>query len=124
MFSSVRMADSYLTMYDLYQMRLPVKLLALSGCGTGLSGIAAGDELLGLMRGMLFAGAESLLVTLWDVHDRSTARFMASFYTHLHNQDDSAVAIQQAMRELRARKPHPYYWAPFVLVGRTRANVN
>jgi hypothetical protein len=120
LFSSVRLADSYLTMYDLYQMRLPVKLLTLSGCGTGLSVVAAGDELLGLMRGMLFAGAESLLVTLWDVHDSSTARFMASFYSHLQNQADSAIAMQRAMHELRQRYPHPYYWAPFVLVGRTR----
>jgi CHAT domain-containing protein len=119
LFSSVRLADSYLTMYDLYQIRLPVKLLTLSGCGTGLSVVTTGDELLGLMRGMLFAGAESLLVTLWDVHDSSTARFMASFYTHLQNHSDSALAMQKAIHELRQRHPHPYYWAPFVLVGRT-----
>jgi CHAT domain-containing protein len=120
LFSSVRLADSYLTMYDLHQMRLPVGLLTLSGCGTGLNVVAAGDELLGLMRGMLFAGAASVLVTLWDVNDRSTARFMASFYTHLHDQPDPAVALQKAMRELRQHHRHPFYWAPFVLVGTTK----
>ena len=121
LFSSVRLADSHLTMYDLYQLRLPVKLLALSGCGTGLSVVAAGDELLGLMRGMLFAGAESLLVTLWNVHDRSTAQFMGSFYSHLRDRTDPALALQKTMQELRERHPHPYYWAPFALVGKTNA---
>src|SRR5262245_51894233 len=120
LFSSVRLADSYLTMYDLYQMRLPVRLLTLSGCGTGLNVVTAGDELLGLMRGILLAGAESLLVTLWNVHDRSTARFMSSFYTHLRNNTDIAVALQKAIRELRQRHPHPFYWAPFALVGSTK----
>ena len=64
MFSSVRLADSHLNMYDLYQFELPVELFTLSGCGTGLSVVAGGDELLGLMRGLLYAGAESLLLDL------------------------------------------------------------
>ena len=123
LFSSVRLADSYLTMYDLYQMRLPVELLALSGCATGLSVVAAGDELLGLMRGILFAGARSLLLTMWNVYDRSTSRFMASFYTHLRQHPDGAVALQKAMRELRERYPHPVYWAPFMLVGKSTQTV-
>ncbi|MBV9768156.1 MAG: CHAT domain-containing protein, partial [Bryobacterales bacterium] len=66
-FSSVRLADSYLSLYDLYNLNLPVDLLTLSGCGTGLNGVAAGDELLGLTRGLLYAGAQALLLTLWDV---------------------------------------------------------
>jgi CHAT domain-containing protein len=72
MFSSVRLADSYLNLYDLYELRLPVELLTLSGCGTGLSVVAAGDELLGLTRGLLCAGAQSVLLSQWDVHDRTT----------------------------------------------------
>jgi CHAT domain-containing protein len=119
LFSSVRLADSYLTMYDLYQLNLPVGLLTLSGCGTGLGVVAAGDELLGLMRGVLLAGAQSLLATLWNVDDRSTARFMSLFYEHLQSHTDPAAALQHAMRELRRRQPHPFYWAPFVLVGKS-----
>jgi CHAT domain-containing protein len=90
----------------------------LSGCGTGLSVVASGDELLGLMRGMLLAGAQSLLLTLWNVNDRSTARFMTYFYKNLGDGADAALALQKAMRELRERHPHPFYWAPFVLVGK------
>jgi len=116
-FSSVRLADSYLSLYELYNLKLPVELLTLSGCCTGLNGIVAGDELLGLTRGLLRAGAQALLLTLWDVHDHSTAEFMQSFYSHLQGQEKSS-ALREAMLDLRKRYPHPYHWAPFVLVGK------
>jgi len=117
MFSSVRLADSYLNIYDLYELSLPAELLTLSGCGTGLSVVAAGDELLGLIRGLISAGATSLLLTLWDVHDRTTAEFMASFYHRLQTHGDKGCALREAMLMLRENHSHPYYWAPFVLVG-------
>jgi CHAT domain-containing protein len=79
--------------------------------------VAQGDELLGLVRGLLHAGAKSLLLSLWDVHDRSTAELMQSFYARLWHESDKASALGGAMRELRERHPHPYYWAPFVLIG-------
>ena len=116
-FSGVRLGDSYLTLHDLSDLRLPADLITLSGCGTGLQTIAAGDELRGLVRGLLAAGARSLLVSLWNVHDVSTAHFMTFFYRQLEAGADKATAVQQAMAELRAQNPHPYYWAPFILVG-------
>lgn len=118
MFSAIRLADSYLSLYDLYHMNLPVQLLTLSGCVTGLNVIAEGDELLGLARGLLFAGARSLLLSLWDVDDQTTAEFMKLFYRRLPNQRTKAEALQGAMLALRARYPHPYHWAPFKLVGK------
>ncbi len=121
MFSGIRIGDSYLSLYDLYQLKLPVELATLSGCATGLNVVAAGDELLGLVRGLLSAGAQSLLLTLWDVHDRTTAEFMKCFYGHLQNNLGKARALQQAMQELRERHPHPYYWAPFMLLGKALA---
>jgi CHAT domain-containing protein len=117
MFSGVRLGDSLLSLYDLYQMELPAELITLSGCATGLNVVAAGDELLGLVRGLLSAGAQSLVLTLWDVHDRSTAQFMKSFYSHVVAGENKAVALQRAMIELRQNYPHPYYWAPFILMG-------
>jgi tetratricopeptide (TPR) repeat protein len=119
MFSAVRLGDSSLSLYDLYSLQLPVELLTLSGCATGLNVVAAGDELIGLTRGLLYAGARSLLLTLWDVHDRTTADFMSSFYTHLErNMDNKALALRQAMLELRQQHAHPYFWAPFVVSGK------
>ena len=117
MFSAIRLGDGYLTLYDLNRFRLPVELVTLSGCSTGLNVVAKGDELLGLVRGMLHAGARSLLLSLWDVQDRSTTQLMTSFYTRFQAHGDAASALQGAMQELRERQPHPYYWAPFVLIG-------
>jgi len=73
MFSAIRLGDGYVTLYDLHQLSLPVDLAKLSGCSTGRSVMAGGDELLGLVRALLQAGARTLLLTLWDVYDRSTA---------------------------------------------------
>jgi CHAT domain-containing protein len=117
MFSSIRLGTSDLRSLDLYGLRLSPELVTLSGCGTGLSTVVAGDELVGLVRGWLYAGAQAVLATLWDVNDQSTAEFMSLFYRNLQTTADKAVALQQAMGQLRERFPHPYYWAPFVLIG-------
>src|SRR3984885_1161483 len=69
MFSSIRLGDSHLSLYDLSHLQLPAELVVLSGCATGLNVITPGDELIGLARGLLQAGAQSLVLSLWDVHD-------------------------------------------------------
>jgi CHAT domain-containing protein len=119
MFSAIRLGGSFLSLYDLYQLRLPVELITLSGCATGLNVVAAGDELIGLARGLLHAGAQSLVLSLWDVHDKSTAEYMHAFYRHLGEGCTKPAALRAAMLELRNRYPHPYQWAPFILVGKT-----
>ncbi|MGH9712977.1 MAG: CHAT domain-containing protein [Candidatus Acidiferrales bacterium] len=118
MFSGIRLGTGYVNLYDLYQLKLQAELVTLSGCATGLNVVAAGDELLGLIRGLLFAGAQSLLLTLWDVNDRSTADFMTCFYRRLQGGQNNAAAVQGAMLELREQYPHPYHWAPFTLIGK------
>jgi CHAT domain-containing protein len=122
MFSGIKMGDGYLNLYDLYQMRLGAKLVTLSGCATGMNFVADGDELLGLQRGLFCAGATSLLVSLWDVHDRSTAELMQDFYRGYLGSGDMAGSLQGAMCRLREQNPHPYFWAPFVMVGKLSEN--
>jgi CHAT domain-containing protein/tetratricopeptide (TPR) repeat protein len=122
MFSGIRLGDGYLNLYDLYQMRLSARHVTLSGCATGMNFVAAGDELLGLQRGLFCAGASSLLLSLWDVHDSSTAELMQSFYKGYMQTGDMAVSLQSAMKQLRHHSPHPYFWAPFVLVGQLAVN--
>src|SRR5882757_4499936 len=118
MFSGIRLGDGYLNLFDLYQIRLNANLVTLSGCATGMNFVAAGDELLGLQRGLFYAGASTLLLSLWDVHDESTAQLMQFFYREYLHTGDMAGALQSAMRQLRQRNLHPYFWAPFVLVGK------
>lgn len=118
MFSGIRLGDGYLSLYDIYQLKLDAELVALSGCATGLNVVGAGDELLGLIRGLLYAGAQSLLLSLWNVNDRTTAEFMTRFYEHYEPSHDRSAALRLSMLELRDRYPHPYHWAPFILVGK------
>jgi CHAT domain-containing protein/Tfp pilus assembly protein PilF len=118
MFSGIRLGDGYLNLYDLYQMRLGARLVTLSGCATGMNFVAAGDELLGLQRGLFCAGATSLLLSLWDVHDRSTSALMQAFYKNYIASGDMVSSLQTAMHLVRQEYPHPYFWAPFVLVGK------
>lgn len=118
MFSSIRLGGSYLNLYDLYRLKLSADLVVLSGCATGLNVVKPGDEQIGLVRGLLRAGAQSLVLSLWDVHDRSTQEFMVSFYTHLQQGLPKPTAMQSAVLELRKQYPHPYYWAPFLLIGK------
>jgi CHAT domain-containing protein/tetratricopeptide (TPR) repeat protein len=118
MFSSIGLGNTNLNLFDLYQLDLPCELITLSGCGTGLNVVVGGDELLGLVRGLLYAGTQGVLVTLWDVNDQSTADFMEIFYRALRSNTNKAKAVQEAMVQIRRRYNHPYYWAPFVLVGK------
>jgi CHAT domain-containing protein len=126
--------DGLLEVHEILELQLTSDLVTLSACETGMGGgffteIPAGDDFVGLTRAFLQAGSSSVLATLWQVDDLSTVDLMKDFYTHLEDtgvQGDKAVALAQAQRVLRATEEysHPYYWAPFVLVGAAQARTN
>lgn len=165
--SSVALADDEcLTVYELMSLRLDARLVVLSACSTGQGESTGGDDLLGLTRGLLAAGARAALVTLWPVDDHATALFMQEFYARLRGGLSPRAALQRAQHHVRFMSAdeiaartrgahrrvrraavhdpapttspviaggepphgavpdeatgygHPYYWAPFVLVGR------
>jgi CHAT domain-containing protein len=118
LFSSLQLADGWLTVRDAYRLNLSCELVTLSACETGVSALAPGDELIGLARGFFSAGAPSLLVSLWTVDDEATSRLMLDFYSRLRSGSGPAAALRYALCELLSDSPHPYYWAPFVLMGR------
>jgi CHAT domain-containing protein/tetratricopeptide (TPR) repeat protein len=119
MFSGIRLGDTYLNVYDLYRLRMRADLVTLSGCATGANVAAAGDELLGITRGLFCAGAKTLLLSLWNVHDESTERFMAHLYQRIAAGAAPVSALRDSMLDLRAEYPHPYHWAPFVVTGKS-----
>lgn len=119
MFSGIRLAGTYLNVYDLYRLRLTADLVTLSGCATGANVAAAGDELLGIARGLFCAGAHTLLLSLWNVHDESTAALMTRLYRRIAAGVGPVDALRDTMRDLRAEHPHPYYWAPFTVTGKS-----
>jgi CHAT domain-containing protein len=117
MYSSIQLADERLSLNEIQHIPMACRLLTLSACSTGSSIAVGADELLGLMRGFLTAGARSLLLTLWEIDDRSTSQFMAEFYRRLTRGSSLPVAVAEATRTLKDQYSHPYYWAPFLLVG-------
>jgi CHAT domain-containing protein len=119
MFSSLKLGDSWLNLFDIFNLQLGAELTVLSACETGMSAVWEGDELLGLARGFLYAGTPSLLVSLWTVNDRSTAQLMRHFYEGLEFGMSKAHALQESMIKVKRDFPHPYYWAPFILMGKS-----
>jgi CHAT domain-containing protein len=111
------LADAWLTVKDLADAARGAQLVTLSACETGVNGITAGDEVVGLTRGLLAAGCSAVVASLWTVSDESTARLMATFYASLRTGAAPAVALRAAMLTIREQYDHPYFWAPFVVVG-------
>jgi CHAT domain-containing protein len=103
----------------LEQVRLDADLVTLAACETGLGQTVRGEGLIGLTRAFQYAGARSVVVSLWQVNDASTADFMNTFYRELRRGATKDVALQKAMIAV-ATKPkwrHPFYWSAFTLVG-------
>jgi CHAT domain-containing protein/tetratricopeptide (TPR) repeat protein len=120
-FSALQLADGALTLREAAALPLQASLVTLSACETGLSRIAPGDEMLGLVRGFLLAGAPCVMATLWTVDDAGTAQLMRDFYRAWACGTAPAQALRTAQLALREHRPHPYHWAPFVLYGRASA---
>ena len=117
MFSFLKLADAPLNFYNLLDLKLEAELVTLSACHTGVNAIFPGDELHGLMRGFLYAGAPSLVASLWAANDRSTAAFMRAMYTRIRDGETKRAALRAAQLAVKDEYGHPYYWAPFVLMG-------
>jgi len=117
MFSSFKVGDGWITAFDLFAMACQTNLVTLSGCQSGVSEVTGGDDLLGLMRGFLYAGARSLLLSLWNVNDESTTALMLRFYREWQLGASKSVALRSAMLDIRNSYPNPFHWAPFLLVG-------
>ena len=118
MFSSLHLANGFVTVRDICSQNLKAELVTLSACETGLNKIFAGDEILGLARGFLSAGAKSLVLSLWTVSDEATAELMKRFYTHLQRGESVAASLRMAQIAFINRREHPYFWASFISIGR------
>jgi len=119
--------DGQLHVYEVLSLRLRADLVTLSACQTALGAgdladTPAGDEFLGLTRAFLSAGASSVLASLWEVDDRSTAQLMRRFYADLSGRTkaEALARAQRGLREAGGRSAHPAWWAAFVLMGNGR----
>jgi CHAT domain-containing protein len=94
------------------------QLVVLSACDTGRGDVRLGQGVYGLRRAFTVAGAETVVMSLWKVNDETTRTLMEAYYTNLLAGQGRASALREAMRSLRATKPEPHYWAPFIALGR------
>lgn len=112
--------DGVLHLGEVYNLSLDAELVVLSACDTGLGKLAQGEGLIGLSRGFMYAGAKSLLVSLWKVQDGSTRYMMEFFYSNLLSDQTKTEATRNAKLSMIDYHPvfaMPYYWAGFVLIG-------
>ena len=137
--------DGYLRSSEIYGLNINSNMVVLSACESGIGALVGGEGILGLQRAFFNAGASTVVVSLWDVYDRSTTHFMKTFYQSLMERDrnqswsdswqsllrwsgwDASVPFGKTAPSMRAAKlamlehpkyRHPVYWAPFVVVGR------
>jgi CHAT domain-containing protein len=113
--------DGFLEVGEIAKLNLDCDLVVLSACQTGRGQLFSGEGIVGLSRAFLYAGAGSVVVSLWNVSDISTSELMKSFYQHLINNMGNAAALREAkLQMLRSGNEtrHPYYWAPFIVVGK------
>jgi CHAT domain-containing protein len=108
--------DGLLRASDLYNLSLSADLVTLSACETALGKVSTGDDVVGFTRGFLYAGARSLISSLWQVDDEATRDLMVNFYTNLPKMSKDE-ALRQAQLKAKIKYPHPYYWAAFLLTG-------
>jgi CHAT domain-containing protein len=112
--------DGFLEVSEISELDLDCDLVVLSACQTGRGQLLSGEGILGLSRAFLYAGARSVVVSLWNVSDISTAQLMKTFYQHLVDKTSNAAALRQAKLKMArggTETRHPYYWAPFIVVG-------
>ncbi len=112
--------EGFLRLHDIYNLKLPVDLVVLSACNTGLGKDVRGEGLIGLTRGFMYAGASSVVASLWKVDDEATAELMRYFYRFMLKDGLSpAAALRKAQVTMSQQKrwQSPYYWSGFIIQG-------
>lgn len=120
--------DGRLHAYEIYDLQFPTELMVLSACNTGVGNFQKGEGIMSLSRAFTYAGAKSLLMSLWQVSDASTSQLMLNFNRNLLEKEEKHKALRLARIQYLDQqevpsKCHPYYWAGFILQGDTQALV-
>ncbi|MCL5773529.1 MAG: CHAT domain-containing protein [Firmicutes bacterium] len=119
LFSGLVFYDGILTTSDIFSLNLKANMVVLSACNTAGGGISSGDEIVGISRAFMYAGTPTVVASLWSISDVSTVQLMKDFYRKLKQGESKAAALQEAQKYMMksTEYSHPYYWAPFILIG-------
>jgi CHAT domain-containing protein/tetratricopeptide (TPR) repeat protein len=114
-----RRQDGYLRLGDIYKLKLSADLVVLSSCDSALGKDLEAEGIIGLPRGFLYAGAKSVIASLWKVNDDATAALMSRLYARIKKGESPGLALRGAQLEMLRDEQwsNPYYWAAFVLQG-------
>jgi CHAT domain-containing protein len=115
--SRILLADGNLTFADILELKLRARLVVLAACEGALGQRQAGDEIMGLAQAFFFAGARSVIASLWPVEDGYVADFMGRFYRQLSRGESVAQGLHSAQVEMAREDYVPYQWAPFITIG-------
>ncbi len=118
---STNQKESYLYQHDLNQLQLSCEMVVLSACESGIGELQKGEGIVSMASGFSYAGAKSIITTLWAVNDQTTSQIMTDFYKGLKEDlvKDEALrnAKQQYLHQSVNLNAHPYYWAGFIAIG-------
>ncbi|MHC9539719.1 MAG: tetratricopeptide repeat protein [Vulcanimicrobiota bacterium] len=120
LFSGLVLSDKILTTTDIFSLDMDANLVVLSACNTAGGKLYSGDDIIGLSRAFMYIGSPVIVASLWRVSDVSTAELMKNFYQELKTGKSEGQAMREAQLKTMENYSHPYYWAPFVVIGESR----
>jgi CHAT domain-containing protein/tetratricopeptide (TPR) repeat protein len=116
-------SNAFLNTYEIYNLNMRSPLVVLSACNTGNGKMLKGEGMISLARGFVYAGCPSMVITLWNVVDRSSSDLMQDFYKNLRNKEHVDKSLRQAkinyISNSDQRQSHPHFWAAYIQTGKT-----
>jgi len=109
--------NGFLTFHKVLQLKLDADLVALAACMTGVGRVTQGEGVLNFARAFQQAGARSVMVALWNIPVEESLKFYSSFYKALKEGRPKLEALKAGRQAVRAKEPHPYFWAGLILHG-------
>jgi CHAT domain-containing protein len=113
--------DNYLKTYEIYGIPLKAKMVVLSSCNTGTGLLYSGEGILSLARGFIYSGSQSVVMSMWEIEDKSGTNIVELFYKNLKKGYPKSVALKNARTEFLENadqlRSHPYFWATLVVYG-------
>lgn len=117
---TVNTDDGYLYAYEIYSMQLRAELAVLTACETGMGARRKGEGVISLAHSFMYAGCQSVVMSLWKIDEKSSSDIITKFYEYLSSGHDKSKALQRAKLALmdgNEQLSHPYYWAGLTLIG-------
>jgi CHAT domain-containing protein/tetratricopeptide (TPR) repeat protein len=113
--------DGYLNTYEVYGIPLKAKMVVLSSCNTGTGVLSSGEGILSLARGFIYSGSQSVVMSMWEIEDRSGTEIVESFYENLKKGYSKSVSLKRAriayLKNSDQLRSHPYFWSSLVVYG-------